>query len=141
MGSLIPGLIAEAVFQRIEAIFFQTFTLKFWNRFVDDTFVIIDTDKLSDFHMALNNALPVIQFAPDKQDEINFPFLDILIHRLPKGTLETSVYRKSTHSDVVLHFLSTSPVSHNPNCIKVHFSRLRTNCSTFLSWKAEKAYL
>ncbi len=60
MGSQISGLIAEAVFYRLEAIVFQAFTPKLWKRYVDDTFVIIDTDKLSDFHIALNNALPGI---------------------------------------------------------------------------------
>ncbi len=50
--------IAEAVLQRLEVIVFQTFPPKLWKRHVDDTFVIINTDKLSDFDMALNNALP-----------------------------------------------------------------------------------
>ncbi len=61
---------------------------------MDDTFVIIDTDKLSNFHIALNNALPGIQFTLDKEKDSNLPFLDILIHRLPTGTLETSVYSR-----------------------------------------------
>ncbi len=58
MGSPISGLIAEAVLQRLEAIVFQIFTPKHWKRHVVDTFVIIDTDKLSDFHVAFNNATP-----------------------------------------------------------------------------------
>ncbi len=66
MGSPISGLIAEAVLQRLEAKMFQTFTPKLWKRCVDDTFVILDTDKLSDFHIALNNALPGIKFTLDK---------------------------------------------------------------------------
>ncbi len=57
MGSPISWLIAEAVLQRLEAIVFQKFTSKLWKRCVDDTFVIKGTDKLSDFHIALNNAL------------------------------------------------------------------------------------
>ncbi len=79
---------------------------------------MIDTDKISDFHIALNNALPGIQFTLDKEKYSNLPFLDILIHRLPTGTLETSVYRKSTHSDVVLNFHSNSPASHKRSCVK-----------------------
>ncbi len=87
MGSPISGLIAQAVLQRLEAIVFQTFTPKLWERYVDDTFVIIDTDKLSDFHIGLNNALPGIQFTLDKEKDGNLPFLDMLIHHLPTGTL------------------------------------------------------
>ncbi len=121
MGSPISGLIAEAVLQRLEVKVFQTFTPKLWKRYVDDTFVILDTDKLSDFHIALNNALPGIQFTLDKEKDSNLPFLDILIHRLPTGTLETSVYRKSPHSDVVLNFHSNSPASHKRSYIKTLF--------------------
>ncbi len=83
MGSPISWLIAEAVLQRLESIVFQTFTPKLWKRYVDDTFVIIDKDKLFNFHIALNNALPGIQFILDKEKDSNLPFLDILIHRLP----------------------------------------------------------
>ncbi len=70
MGSPISGLIAEAVLQRLEAIVFHTFTLKIWKRYVDDTFVIIDTGNFSDFHIALNNALPGIQFILDKEKDV-----------------------------------------------------------------------
>ncbi len=60
MGSPISGLVAEAVLQRLEAIVFQAFTPKLWERYVDDTLAIIDMDKLSDFHMVLNS-LPSIR--------------------------------------------------------------------------------
>ncbi len=55
-------------------------------------FVIKDTDKLSDFHMALNNALSGIQFTLEKEKDNSLPFHDILIHRLPTGTLETHTF-------------------------------------------------
>ncbi len=83
MGSPISGLIAEAVLQRLEAKVFQTFTQKLWKRYVDDTFVILDTDKLSGFHVALNNALPGIQFTLDKEKDRNSPFLNILFCIVP----------------------------------------------------------
>ncbi len=71
---------------------FQIFTPKLWKRYVDNTFVIIDTNKLSDFNIALNNGLPESQFTPEKEKDSNLAFLDILIHRLPTGALETSVW-------------------------------------------------
>ncbi len=45
-----------------------------WKRYVDDTFVIIDTDKLSDFHIVLNNALSGFQFTLDKEKDSNLSF-------------------------------------------------------------------
>ncbi len=99
MGSPTSGLIAKAVLQRLEAIVFQT-----------------------DFHVALNNALPGIQFTLDKEKGSNSPFLDILIHRLSTCVLETSVHRKSILSDVVLNFLSNSPYHINKVTLKPFFS-------------------
>ncbi len=109
--SAVGWLLAKAVLQRLEAIVFQTFHPKIWKMYVVDTFVIKDTDIFSDFHIVLNNALPGIQFTLDKENDNNLHFLDRSIHHLPTGTLKTSVYRKSTHSDVVLHSQSNSPAS------------------------------
>ncbi len=121
MGSPISGLIVQAALQRLEAIVFQAFTPKLWKRYLNDTLVIIDKDKHSDFHMALNNTLPGVQVTLDKEKDSNLPFLDTLIHRLRTGTLETSVYRKSTPSDVVLHFQSNIHASHKRSCSKALF--------------------
>ncbi|BHF84219.1 hypothetical protein SprV_0902736900 [Sparganum proliferum] len=46
MGSPISGFIAEAVLQRLESLVFQHHKPKFWARYVDDTFVVIDRDQL-----------------------------------------------------------------------------------------------
>ncbi len=40
-------------------------------------FVIKDTDKLSDFHMALTNALSGIQFTQDKEKDNSLPYWHI----------------------------------------------------------------
>nr|VZI39022.1 unnamed protein product [Spirometra erinaceieuropaei] len=42
MGSPISGFIAEAVLQRLESLVFQHHRPKFWARYVDDTFVVIE---------------------------------------------------------------------------------------------------
>nr|VZI36856.1 unnamed protein product [Spirometra erinaceieuropaei] len=42
MGSPISGFIAEAVLQRLESLVFQHHRPKFWTRYVDDTFVVIE---------------------------------------------------------------------------------------------------
>ncbi|BHF70148.1 hypothetical protein SprV_0301319800 [Sparganum proliferum] len=44
MGSPISGLIAEAVLQRLESLVFRHHRPKFWARYVDDTFVVIERD-------------------------------------------------------------------------------------------------
>ncbi len=104
VGPPISGLITEAVLYKFEAIVYHIFSPNLWKWYVDDTFVIKDKNRHSDFHMALNNALPGIQFTLDKEKGIYLSFLDILIHRLLTCTLETSIYKRSTLSDVVLPF-------------------------------------
>lgn len=80
MGSLIPGFIAEAVLKRLEAIVFQAIAQKLWKRYLDDTFAIIDKDKLSDFHLIRPFEF---QFTLDKERDNGLPFLDIPVHLLP----------------------------------------------------------
>ncbi len=58
MRAPISGLVTEVALLSLEAIIFQTFTTKFWQRHVDDTFVIKDADKPSNFHMALKMPPP-----------------------------------------------------------------------------------
>ncbi|BHF83697.1 hypothetical protein SprV_0902684100 [Sparganum proliferum] len=62
MGSPISGFIAEAVLQRLESLVFQHHKPKFWARYVDDTFVVIDRDQLLTFKERLNAVFPDIQF-------------------------------------------------------------------------------
>nr|VZI13222.1 unnamed protein product [Spirometra erinaceieuropaei] len=46
MGSPISGFITEAVVQRLESLVFEHHRPKFWARYVDDTFFIIERDQL-----------------------------------------------------------------------------------------------
>ncbi len=124
MDSPISGLIAEAVLQRLEIVIFTFISPKFWKHFVDDTFVIIKQDNLSAFHKLLNTTLPGISFQMETAAENKLLFLDALKHKLLSGTLETSVYRKATNTDIVLHYDSNSPASHKRSCVIALFRML-----------------
>nr|VZI40325.1 unnamed protein product [Spirometra erinaceieuropaei] len=58
MGSPISGLIAEAVLQKLERRLFEEYKPKFWARYVDDTFVIIDQDKINYYAEVVNSIMP-----------------------------------------------------------------------------------
>nr|VZI34665.1 unnamed protein product [Spirometra erinaceieuropaei] len=60
MGSPISGFIAEAVLQRLESLVFQHHKPKFWARYVDDTFVVMERDQLLTFKESLNAVFPDI---------------------------------------------------------------------------------
>ncbi len=88
---------------------------------MDNTLVIVDTSKLSVFHMALNNDLPRVKLTLDKEKGRSSPLLDILVYRLPTGALETSVYRMFAHSEVIIQFQSNSPMSHKRTDVNTLF--------------------
>ncbi|BHF57412.1 hypothetical protein SprV_0100035300 [Sparganum proliferum] len=67
MGSPILGFIAEAVLQQLESLVFQRHRPKFWARYVDDTFVVIDRDQLLTFKEHLNAVISDIQFTMEKE--------------------------------------------------------------------------
>ncbi|BHF80318.1 hypothetical protein SprV_0702344300 [Sparganum proliferum] len=62
MGSPISSLVAELVLQDLEKVAFNHYKHAFWRRYVNDTFVIIEKDKLLDFQDLLNSLFPDIQF-------------------------------------------------------------------------------
>ncbi|BHF67153.1 Dynein light chain Tctex-type [Sparganum proliferum] len=78
MGSPISGFIAEAVLQRLESLVFQHHKPKFWARYVDDTFVLIEGDKVLTFQEHLNAVFPDIQFTMEEEENNQLAFLDVL---------------------------------------------------------------
>jgi hypothetical protein len=141
MGSPISGLVAEAVLQNLEKQVFNTLKPKLWLRYVDDTFVILKKDSLSDFHNLINSIFTDIQFTCEEAQNDCLPFLDVLINRLPCGSLQTSVYRKDINADVILNYSSNHPISHKRSCVKTLFKRAHTHSSDQNLLKIELEYL
>ncbi len=129
------------VLQKPERDVFAVISLKFWKRYVDDTFVVIKQDNLSAFHHLLKTTLPKIGFTMETAAENKLPFLNVLVHKLPSGTFEALVYRKATNADIVLHYDSNSPTSHKRSCMTALFSRITTHCSNAAARNQERNYL
>nr|VZI00632.1 unnamed protein product [Spirometra erinaceieuropaei] len=85
MGSPISGTIAEAVLQRLESLVFQHHRPKFWARYVDDTFVVIERDQVLTFQEHLNAVYPDIQFTMEEEENNQLAFLDVLVCRKDCG--------------------------------------------------------
>ncbi|BHF66860.1 hypothetical protein SprV_0200988300 [Sparganum proliferum] len=79
MGSPILGFIAEAVLQQLESLVFQHHRPKFWARYVDDTFVVIERDEVMTFQEHLNAVFPDIQFTMEEEENNQLTFLDVLL--------------------------------------------------------------
>nr|VZI49436.1 unnamed protein product [Spirometra erinaceieuropaei] len=123
MDSPISGFITEAVLQLSKSLVFQHHRPKFWVRYVDDTFVVIDRDQLLILKEHINAVFPDIQFTMEEEENNQLAFLDVLLCRKDCGGLKTSVFRKATNTMQVLDFTSNHPfdeakiLAKSDNCV------------------------
>ncbi|BHF63461.1 hypothetical protein SprV_0200645300 [Sparganum proliferum] len=141
MGSPISGFIAEAVLQRLESLVFQHHKPKFWDRYVDDTFVVIERDQVLTFQEHLNAVFPDIQFTVEEEENNQLAFLDVLVCRKDCGGLKTKVFRKATNTMQVLNFNNNHPISHKRSCVRTLYRRVETHCNEPEDKTAELQYL
>ncbi len=120
---------------------FAVIAPKVCKRYGDDTFVIMKKDLAPSFDHLLNTTLPGIEFTIEEPTNDGPPFLDVLVWNLPSIDFETSVYRKETNADVVLHFDSDHPTCHKRSCIKALLGRVDTHCSSVEARRQEKTYM
>nr|VZI17093.1 unnamed protein product [Spirometra erinaceieuropaei] len=126
MGSPVSGLIAEAVLQRLESLVFRHHRPKFWARYVDDTFVVIERDQVLTFKEHLNAVFPDIQFTMKEEENNQLAFLDVLVCRKDCGGLKTKVFMKATNTTQILNFNSNHPNSHERRCVRALYRRVKT---------------
>lgn len=69
-----------------------------WYRYVDDTFAVIDKDKVDDFLFYLNGLNDRIHLTKEHEQGGSLPFLDLNITRM-NDSLEFNIYRKVTNTD------------------------------------------
>ena len=84
----------------------------------------------------MNTVDPTRRFTSTREDEENnnMPFLDAKFTRKEDGSVESTVYRKKTHTDQYLYF-----ASHHPKHQKLGMVRTRMNrCETTTSQEGDK---
>ena len=129
MGSPISPIVANLYMEGFEtkAISSSPQPPYLWKRFVDDTFTIIKSSEKARFLQHLNSIDPVYSL-PVKNVE-KMPFLDILITPREDGSLNTTVYRKPTHTDLYLQWGSNHTVSSKYSVVGALHHRAKTICS------------
>ena len=107
-------VVAELVMDDVESRALATCPCppKFWKHYVDDTFCALKTQEVDKFHRHINSTEETIQFTTEKESESKIAFLDVLVSHSPDKTLNTTGYRKSTHTDKYLDFNSNHPIVH-----------------------------
>ena len=97
---------------------------------MDDTCAVLPANKVTDFHQHLNSIETSIQFTVELEKERKLPFPDVLLIRNTDGSIDTSVYRKPTHTDKYLSFFSHHPTTLKASVVCTLFRRARTIPST-----------
>lgn len=102
-----------------------------WGRYIDDVILWWDgmEDELLSFHSYLNSTNSNIQLSLE-YDRNKINFLDLSICKDATGNLHTSIYRKDTHKNTILHSSSFHPDTLINNIPLGQFQRLRRICDT-----------
>ena len=123
-----------------QALATYTRTVPLWLRYVDDTFTAVHKDGIDDFHERLNRQNADIQFTKEIEENVKIPFLDCLVTR-DNNRLETTIYRKPTHTDRLLDQSSYNPTSHKATTIRTLTRRAQLVCDSPDSLQDETDYL
>ena len=111
MGSPISGTMAEIFLQYIENRHLKQLldskNIIFYNRNVDDIFIIYDTTRTTadSIHNYTNNVHNCLQLNPTHENNTQMNFLDLCIIR-ETNKLEIDIYRKPTTTDITINYLS-----------------------------------
>ena len=102
MGSPLSSFLAEAVMQDLEKrSVTNNVNIRTWDRYVDDVFATVKSDKTGETLHTIDNTTNNIKFTKEEEQKNQLAFLDILLTRNEDGTIQTQVYRKKTHNDQV----------------------------------------
>ena len=115
MGNPTSAYLSEAFLQHQEEIaipkIMMKHGIKLYNRYVDDTFCILERDNAQDNLDVLDNfnkIHPNIKYTMEIETHISINFLDITITR-ENNTLTYNIYRKPTTTDTTIHASSNHP--------------------------------
>jgi hypothetical protein len=133
MGSNLSPIIAEALVSKIFELAIDKFEHKpkFLKFFVDDSFLIINNRFSQKFLDHINRVAAVfktIKFTIETETNNELAFLDLKVIR-KNSRLETTVYRKPTHSNRYLNFRSHHSLQNKKSVIRSLVYRAFTHCS------------
>ena len=144
MGSPVSPIVANLYMEYLEqkALSTAPYPLRYWGRYVDDTFVIHKEANKQGFLQHINSVDPAIRFTvEDNKEDGSIPFLDTIVKLEADGSLSITVYRKPTHTDQYLQWDSHHHLSAKFSVIKTLSHRASTMCSNPELLQKEKEHL
>ncbi|CAF1492766.1 unnamed protein product [Adineta steineri] len=137
MGSPLAPLLAEIFLQNFEKKYLsslETMGIFYWKRFVDDTFVLIDsTSSVKDICNTLSQFHKSIKFTCEEEDRYTnkLPFLDVLVQRKPDEGFHTRIYRKPTFTGHITKWDSFVPKNYKYSALSTMVYRAIKICSSY----------
>ena len=127
MASPVSVVVANLVMEDVEKRALENFSdrPKIWLRYVDDTFVIIEQEFLEKIFEHINKLEPSIKLTQELENDNKIPFLDTEITPSNDDSLQTTIYRKRTHSDRYFNFRSDHPVEHKRSMVNTLMHQAR----------------
>ena len=124
MGSPLAPLLANWFVSNLETdLFHKHQEPKMYCRYVDDIFSVFSNKKQGiEFNEKLNNIHKAMVFTMETSMINQLPFLDINI-RIKDDQFSTSIYKKSSNTNVMMNYESCTPKSWKKNLIKYLFER------------------
>ena len=112
MGSPLGPVLANIFMTELEIAMIPSFGNYLLNckRFVDDTFAFLLPDKIGYIVNQLNSFDENVQFTFEMEEEIKLAFFYVMVIRNTNDIINTTVYRKSTNTDIYIIWRSHSPI-------------------------------
>ena len=139
MGSPVSVTVANLIMEDVEQRALSSYPSPppFWKRYVDDTLTALHRDQVQCFHSIEST----IQFTIEMESAGTLPFLDTRITHHSDGSLSTTVFRKSTHTDKYLDFKSHHPLAHKVAVARTLFNRAEKICTDVPDTDKEKEHV
>jgi hypothetical protein len=130
MGSPLGPILADIFMSTLEQkIMPQLGPANFYRRYVDDTFVVCESEtQAKELLGALNGLHKRITFTMEPEQNDSLHFLDVLLKRNCDGSILRSIFHKQ-ESLQYMHFRSFVPIRYKQNLVRTLFFRAYQICS------------
>lgn len=114
---------------------------RFWTRYVDDIFAIVDRDKIDETLELLNSQFETIQFTHETEENDELIFLDLKVYRKIDNSLEFEIFHKPTSTKRIIPSDSFCPTSYKNAAFHSMCHRLCKIPLSITSYMKEYSYI
>ena len=142
MGSPLGPVFANIFMVKLESELIPTLSnLILWKRYVDDTITLVKNGEIDNILHTLNSFHPNIRFTFEKEKDNCIAFLDVCIERQADNHIHTSVYRKTTNTNIYMHWNAYAPKAWKIGTLRSLIQRAHLVCSKEENYNTEVEHI